>query len=51
MDLKRDGAFFDDEERLMAEDVYRFCKEHENEIFRDNGLYEKARQIYRILRS
>lgn len=51
VDLKRDGAFFDDEERLMAEDVYRFCKEHENEIFRDNGLYEKARQIYRILRS
>ena len=43
--------FMDEEERLMAEDVYQFCKAHENEINRNSdGIKEKAKKIYRILR-
>ena len=35
----------------MVEDVYQFCKEHKNEIVEDkNVIYEKAKQIYKILR-
>ena len=46
------GAFFDDEERLMAEDVYQFCREHEKEIKKGpGGLADKAKKICSILRA
>ena len=49
--LIREDEYIDEEEHLMVEDVYKFCKEHENDIFREkNGLIDKAKQIYRIMR-
>lgn len=50
--MKRTDAFVDEEERLMVEDVYQFCKQHESEIAgKENGIIQKAKQIYKILRS
>ena len=49
--LSLDGEFFDEEERLMAEDVYGFCKRHAHEIDSEkSSLVNKARQVYRILK-
>ena len=50
--MKRLVPFMDEEERLMIEDVYQFCKEHERDLRREkSGLLQKAKRIYRILRS
>ena len=50
--MKRTDAFIDEEERLMVEDVYQFCKQYESEIAgKENGIIQKAKQIYKILRS
>ena len=50
--MKRLVPFMDEEERLMIEDVYQFCKEHERDLHREkSGLLQKAKRIYRILRS
>jgi len=50
--MKRQVPFMDEEERLMIEDVYQFCKEHERDLHREkSGLLKKAKRIYRILRS
>ena len=50
--MNRQGPLMDEEDRLMMEDVYQFCKEHERELLRGkSGLLQKAKQIYRILRS
>ncbi len=43
--------FMDEEERLLAEDVYQFCRAHEDEIIKEpDGIKKKAKKIYRILR-
>ena len=49
LSLSRVDEYIDEEERLMVEDVYQFCKEHEN-VIEKKSLLNKARQIYRILR-
>lgn len=49
--LSGKDEFMDEEERLMAEDVFEFCKAHEDEIDREpDGIKVKAKKIYRILR-
>lgn len=50
MSLKEQGGFVDENERLMAEDVYRFCKKYEKEIIRRRGIVDKLKMIYRTLR-
>ena len=50
-DLSKHDVFFDEEERLMVEDVYQFCRQHEKEIIKEQGgLVDKAKKIYRIVR-
>lgn len=50
--MKGQEMFIDDEERLMIEDVYLFCKRHERDLYREkSGILQKAKRIYRILRS
>lgn len=49
--LCRDREFMDEDERLMLEETYLFCKQHEEEISRKRGLLSKARQIVNILRA
>lgn len=51
-DLSKHDVFVDEEERLMAEDVYQFCRQHEKEIIKEqSGLVDKAKKIYRIVRA
>jgi glycosyltransferase involved in cell wall biosynthesis len=40
----------DEYERLMVEDVFRFCKQYEDKIDKRMGIKEKVRQVYRVLR-
>lgn len=51
LSLSREDEYIDEEERMMVEDVYQFCKKHKNDINREKkSLLDKAKQIYRILR-
>lgn len=41
----------DEYERLMVEDVFLFCRQHEDIIEKRTGIKEKIRKVYRVLRA
>ncbi len=41
----------DEYERLMVEDVFRFCRQYEDQIDKRVGIKEKIKQIRRVLRA
>jgi len=41
----------DEYERLMVEDVFHFCRQHEDRIDRRVGIKEKIKQVCRLLRA
>ncbi len=41
----------DEYERLMVEDVFRFCRKYENRIDKRVGIKEKIKQMRRVLRA
>lgn len=43
--------FIDENERLMASDVYRFCKQYEDRINRKTGMVHRIKQAFRVLKS
>ena len=50
--LSVQGEFVSEYERLMVEDVYGFCKQHEGELHGvRQGLASKARQVVAILKA
>ena len=50
IDLNRENGFIDDEERLMVEDVYLFCKRYENEINKEKCYVSKLKRIIKMIR-
>ena len=49
--LTMSDEFVDEYEKLMFDDVYRFCKQYEDEIIRDrNRVMDKIRKIVRVFR-
>ena len=50
-ELNLSAEFIDETERLMAADVYRFCKQYEDKIIKEKGIIHKLKQAYRGFRA
>lgn len=50
-ELKLQDEFMDDNERLMATEVYHFCKQHEDKINRENGFVQRLKRAYKAFKT
>lgn len=49
--FKSQDEFIDEDECLMASDVYRFCKQFEDRIVQDKGFVHRIKQAYKGFKS